>query len=63
MGIGTVHNGDATHGDLTIDGGEAAEENENVIEHKNGILANPVPGRVEMTSFKRVENGLNTFNI
>jgi hypothetical protein len=39
----------------------AAEEN--VIEHKNGILANPVPGRVEVTGFKRVENGLDTFDI
>jgi hypothetical protein len=27
MGIGTVHDGDATRSDLTIDGGEAAEEN------------------------------------
>jgi hypothetical protein len=61
IGIGTVHDSDATRSDLTIDGGEAAEEN--VIKHKNGVLANPVPGRVEVSGFKRVENGLNTFNI
>jgi hypothetical protein len=36
---------------------------DNVIEHKNGILANPVPGKVEVTGFRRVENGLNTFDI
>jgi hypothetical protein len=42
-------------------GGEAAEEN--VIEHKNGVLANPVPGRVEVMGFERVENRLDTFDI
>jgi hypothetical protein len=50
IGIGTVHDGDATRSDLTIDGGEVAEEN--VIEHKHGILTNPVPGRVENDEFK-----------
>jgi hypothetical protein len=36
MGIGTLHDGDATRSDFTI---ETAEEN--VIEHKNGVLAKP----------------------
>jgi hypothetical protein len=58
---GTVHDDDATRSDLTIDGGEAAGKD--VIEHKNGVLTNPFPGRVEVTGFKRVENGLNTFDI
>ena len=55
------YDGDATRSDLAIDGGEAAKEN--LIRHKDGVLANPVPGRVEVTGFKRIENGLNTFNI
>jgi hypothetical protein len=61
MGIGAVHDDDATHSDLTIDGDEAAEES--VIEHKNGVLTNPVPGRAEMMSFEHSKYGLNTFNI
>jgi phosphoribosylformylglycinamidine (FGAM) synthase PurS component len=61
IGIGTVHDGDTTRSDLTIDGGETAKEN--VIEHKDSVLANPVPGRIEVTGFKRVENGLNAINI
>jgi hypothetical protein len=61
VGIGTVHDGDATRSDLTINGGEAAGKD--VIEHKNGILTYPFPGRVEVTGFKCVENGLNTFDI
>jgi hypothetical protein len=59
-GIGTAHDGDA-RSDLKINGGEAAEEN--VIEHNNGTLAKLVPGRVKMTSFRCVENGLNPFNM
>jgi hypothetical protein len=53
MRIGMVHDGDATCSNFTIDGGEAAEEN--IIEHENGVLANPVPGRAEVTDLKRVE--------
>jgi len=49
------------HSDLTIDNDEAAKEN--VIEYKNGVLVNPVPERVEVTGFKCVKNGLNTFKI
>jgi hypothetical protein len=47
--------------DLTIDGGEAAGKN--VVEHKDGILANPVPGRVKVTGFKCIKNGLNAIDI
>lgn len=61
IAIGTVHDGDATRSDLAIDRGEAAEKN--VVEHKDGVLANPVPGRVKVTSFKCVENGLNAIDI
>jgi hypothetical protein len=61
FGIGTLQDCSAMRSDLTIDGGEAAEES--VIEHKDSILANPVPGRVEVMGFKRVENGLNAINI
>jgi hypothetical protein len=43
IGIGTVHGGDAMRSDLTIDGGETAEEN--VIEHTNGVSANSQAGR------------------
>jgi len=49
------------HSDLTIDNDEAAKEN--VIEYKNDVLVNPVLERVEVTGFKCVENGLDTFKI
>ncbi len=61
VGIGTIYDGDAMHSDLTIDNDEAAKEN--VIEYKNGVLVNPVLERVEVTGFKCVENGLDTFKI
>jgi len=59
IGIGTVYDGDSTGGDLTIDSGEAAEEN--IVEHES-VLTDPIP-RVEMASFERVENGLNAINV
>jgi hypothetical protein len=59
--IVTVHDGDATRSDLTINGSEAAEKN--VVEHKDGVLANSVPGRVKVTGFKCIENGLNAIDI
>jgi len=49
------------HSNLMINGGEAAKVN--VMEHENSILANLVPGRVEVMGFKCIENKLNTFNI
>ena len=47
MGICTVHDGDAMRSNSKIDDGEATEEN--IIDHENGVLANLVPGRVEVT--------------
>ena len=58
--IGTVYDGDSTGGDLTIDSGEAAEEN--IVGHEESILTDPIP-RVEMVSFEHVENGLNAIDV
>ena len=56
-----VHNGNATRSDLMINGSKAAEEN--VVEHKDSILPNPVPGRVEVMGSKGIENRLDAINI
>jgi hypothetical protein len=47
--------------DLTIDGSEAAEES--VVEHRESVSANPVPGRVKVSGFERVENGLDAIKL
>ena len=41
VGIRTVHDGNAASSDLTVDGSKAAEDD--VVEHEQSILANPVP--------------------
>ncbi len=64
IGIGTVYDGDSTYstgGDLTIDSGEAAKEN--IVEHEESVLTDPIPRGVEMASFERVENGLNAIDV
>ena len=61
IGIGTVYDGDSTGGDLTIDSGEAAKEN--IVEHEESVLTDPIPRGVEMASFERVENGLNAIDV
>ena len=59
--IGAVHDGDATCSDLMIDSCEMAEEN--IVEYKDGILMNPIPGGVKMTSFKHVKNELDAIHV
>ena len=61
FGIRTVHDLDATRGDLTIDSGEATKDD--VVEHEKGILTDPVPGRIEVASLERIETGLDTIDI
>jgi hypothetical protein len=61
IGIGVVHDGEATCSDLMINGCEMAKEN--IVEYKDGILTNPIPGGVEMTSFECVENGLDAIHV
>jgi hypothetical protein len=61
VGIRTVHNGDATGGDLRIDSGEVAKEN--IIEHEESVLMDPIPRGVEMASFEGVENGLDAIDV
>jgi phosphoribosylformylglycinamidine (FGAM) synthase PurS component len=61
IGVSAVHNGDTAGSDLTVDGSETAEQN--IIEHEESILTNPVPRRVEVTSLQRVKYGLDTVNI
>ena len=36
---------------------------ENIVEHKDSVLPNPVPRRVKVTGLKGVENRLDTINI
>jgi len=36
---------------------------ENIIEYKDGILTNPILEGVEITSFKRIKNGLDAIHI
>jgi hypothetical protein len=55
VGIRTVHDGDATGGDLRIDSGEAAEEN--IIEHEESVLTDPIPRGVEMASLRASKMG------
>jgi hypothetical protein len=54
IGIGTVHDGDATGSDLIVDSGEVAEGN--IVEHEESVLTDPIPRGVETASFERVEN-------
>jgi hypothetical protein len=42
IGVGAVHDSDATWIDITTDGDEAPEEN--VVEHEDGDLADSIPG-------------------
>ena len=56
-----VHGGNTMGGDLMIDSGEKAEEN--IIEHEESVLTDPIPRGVEMASFEYVENGLNAIDV
>ena len=61
VGIRTVHDGNAASGNLTIDGSQAAEDD--VVEHEQSVLSNPVPRRVEMTGLQSVEDRLDAVNV
>jgi hypothetical protein len=59
--VSPIKESNATHGDFSIDGGKATKND--TIVHKQGVLANPIPGRVEMVSLEDVKAGLYSFNI
>lgn len=59
--IDPVHDCNTAIGDLAVDGGEAAEDD--VVEHHESVLADPVPRRVEVASLEGVEDGLNTVEV
>ena len=61
IGIRTVHDSDAASGDFAIDSGETAEDD--VVEHEEGILTDPVPRGVEVASLEHVEDGLDTVDV
>ena len=56
--ISPIKEGNATHGDFSIDGGKPYD----IIVHKHSVLGNPIPGRVEMISLEAVKERLYSFN-
>ena len=59
--VGAVQDGNATGGDLAIDSCEATKDD--IVEHKESILAHPVPGGIEVTSLQDIEAWLNAVNV
>jgi hypothetical protein len=59
--VGTIHHDQAASGDVTVDGGEATEDD--VEEHAESVLTNPVPGRVKVAGLERVEDRHDTVEI
>ncbi len=59
--IGAVEKSDTASGNFTIDSGQTAEND--VIEHDEGILTSPVPRRIETTSLKNIETGLDAIDV
>lgn len=57
----TVHDLDTLRCDLTIDGSEATEDD--VDEHQQSILSDPVLRRVKVSRFERIEDGLDAIEV
>jgi hypothetical protein len=51
------HYGDTTGSDLTVDGSETASEN--IVEHEESVLTNPVSQGVDLTGLQRVKSTVN----
>jgi hypothetical protein len=59
--ICAIDDSNAASGDITVDGGDPAEEN--IIPHDEGILSNPIPRGIKVAGFERLEDGLNTRDV
>ena len=58
--VSTIKEGDATRCYFAID---SCEPSEDVVIHEERVLSHPVPRRVEMTCFERIEDWVETINV
>ena len=58
---GTVEDIDTTGSDFAVNSGEFSVDD--VVPHQQRILPSPIPGRVESTGFKGIENREDTVNV
>ena len=61
VGVGPVKEGNAACGDFSIDCSKPTKND--VVVHEQGVLTDPIPGRVEMPSLEDVEARLYSFNV
>ena len=57
----TVHDQNVTSSNLAINSSQATEDD--VVEHEQGVLINPIPRRVEVSVFERLENQLDIIDV
>src|ERR1700761_449737 len=59
--VGTIHDSDTTSSDFTVHGGKTSKED--IVEHENRILTNPVPGRIKVAGLECVKHRLNAIYV
>ena len=59
--VGSVDNGDTAGSDIPVDSGETSKND--VVEHEEGVLTDPIPRGVEMARLQRFEYGLDALNV
>src|SRR6266702_2464553 len=61
IGVGAIHDSDTTSSDFAVHVSKASEED--IVEHENRVLTNPVPGRIEVAGLERIEDRLNAIYV